>query len=57
MVSHGSIEAIAGKGLLADRYATGRGHYSGVPEWDAHVTFRKSRLTAALRFEGENDCN
>lgn len=37
-VRHTEIEAIAGRGLRDDRYATGRGYYSGVPEWDAHVT-------------------
>ena len=36
--SHQSIEAIAGQGLAGDRYSTGKGHYSGVKEWDAHVT-------------------
>lgn len=38
MTSHQSIEAIAGQGLFGDRYATGKGFYTGVPEWDAHVT-------------------
>lgn len=38
MVSHGKIEVLAGKGLSGDRYATGQGHYSGVVQWDAHVT-------------------
>jgi len=33
-----SIEVVAGKGLVGDRYATGKGFYSGVVEWDAHVT-------------------
>lgn len=32
------IEAIASKGLAGDRYAMGKGYYSGVVEWDAHVT-------------------
>jgi MOSC domain-containing protein YiiM len=36
--SHQSIEVIAGKGLAGDRYATGKGFYSGVVEWDAQVT-------------------
>lgn len=30
--------AIAGAGLEGDRYATGRGYYSGMSEWDAQVT-------------------
>ncbi len=38
VTGHQSIEAIAGKGLSGDRYATGKGFYSGVTEWDAHVT-------------------
>lgn len=38
MTGHQSIEAIAGKGLSGDRYATGKGCYTGVIEWDAHVT-------------------
>lgn len=38
MVSHQCIEAIAGKGLRGDRYATGKGFYTGVVEWDARVT-------------------
>ena len=38
MESHGKIEVVAGKGLAGDRYTTGKGHYSGVVQWDAHVT-------------------
>jgi len=38
LLQHESIEAIAGKGLVGDRYATGKGFYTGVVEWDAHVT-------------------
>jgi hypothetical protein len=38
MTRHESIEAVAGVGLAGDRYATGKGFYSGVSEWDAHVT-------------------
>src|SRR4051812_15389418 len=37
-ISHQTIEAIAGKGLDGDRYATGKGFYTGVIEWDAHLT-------------------
>ena len=36
--AHESIEAIANVGLAGDRYATQRGFYSGVGEWDAQVT-------------------
>jgi MOSC domain-containing protein YiiM len=38
IVSHESIEVIANMGLADDRYATGKGFYSGMSEWDAHVT-------------------
>jgi MOSC domain-containing protein YiiM len=38
VVSHESIEVVADVGLAGDRYATGKGFYSGVSEWDAHVT-------------------
>ena len=38
IVSHDSIEVIANVGLAEDRYATGKGFYSGMSEWDAHVT-------------------
>jgi MOSC domain-containing protein YiiM len=54
MVSHRSIRAIAGKGLAHDRYATGRGFYTGVPEWDAHVTLLASEPILALATE--HDC-
>jgi MOSC domain-containing protein YiiM len=37
-VSHDSIEVLANVGLADDRYATGKGFYSGMSEWDAHVT-------------------
>ena len=38
VTSHESIEVIAGVGLAGDRYATGKAFYSGMKEWDAHVT-------------------
>jgi hypothetical protein len=38
MDSHQSIEVIANVGIVGDRYAVGRGFYSGMSEWDAHVT-------------------
>ena len=37
MCSHETIE-VTPAGLAGDRYATGRGFYSGTQEWDAHVT-------------------
>lgn len=36
--AHDRIEVIANVGLAGDRYATGKGFYSGQSEWDAHVT-------------------
>ena len=38
MDSHEVIEVVANVGIAGDRYATGQGFYSGVTEWDAHVT-------------------
>ena len=38
MDSHQKIEVIAKLGLAGDRYAVGRGFYSGMIEWDAQVT-------------------
>jgi len=33
-----AVELVAGQGIAGDRYATGRGYYTGVTEWDAQVT-------------------
>jgi MOSC domain-containing protein YiiM len=38
MTSFRSRQAIAGKGLEGDRYTLGTGFYTGVAEWDAHIT-------------------
>ena len=38
LTAYRSRLAIASKGLEGDRYALGTGFYSGVSEWDAHVT-------------------
>lgn len=51
MSSHPSLEAIAGAGLAGDRYATGKGFYTGVVEWDAHVTLIQQEPFAALAKE------
>lgn len=48
MIGHEWIEAIAAKGLTGDRYATGKGFYTGVPEWDAHVTLIEEEPFASL---------
>lgn len=49
--SHESIEAIAGVGLAGDRYATGKGYYSGDPVWDAHLTLIAEEPFTALAAE------
>lgn len=49
MDAHESIEVIAGKGLAGDRYATGKGFYSGVIEWDAHLTLIQREPFEALK--------
>lgn len=46
--SHELIEVIANVGIAGDRYATGRGFYSGVSEWDAHVTLIQQQPFDAL---------
>lgn len=46
--NHESVEAIAGKGLAGDRYATGKGFYTGVVEWDAHLTLIAEEPFASL---------
>lgn len=38
MQSHSEIAAIEKEGLEGDRYATGKGFYTGIEEWDAEVT-------------------
>jgi MOSC domain-containing protein YiiM len=53
--SHQSIEVIAGKGLAGDRYATGKGFYSGVVEWDAHVTLIEREPFDALKTDHDID--
>ena len=47
-IRHQSIEAIAGKGLEGDRYATGKGFYTGVIEWDAHLTLMEEEPFTSL---------
>ena len=38
MRRHSGIAVIEKEGLEGDRYATGKGFYTGVKEWDAEVT-------------------
>jgi MOSC domain-containing protein YiiM len=38
MDSWDSIDLIPNVGIAGDRYATGQGFYSGMSQWDAHVT-------------------
>lgn len=47
MYSHESIEVLP-TGLAGDRYATGKGFYSGTQEWDAHVTLVQQEAFADL---------
>jgi MOSC domain-containing protein YiiM len=48
MTSHDSIEVIANVGLAGDRYATRNGFYSGMSDWDAHVTLIQQEPFDAL---------
>lgn len=48
MIAHGSIEVLAGKGLAGDRYATGKGFYTVVVEWDAHMTLTEEEPFSRL---------
>lgn len=47
MERHDELAALAGRGLSGDRYATGRGHYSGFDE--CQVTFVASEALATVR--------
>jgi MOSC domain-containing protein YiiM len=38
MIAHESVVVVANIGIAGDRYATGKGYYTGVSAWDAHVT-------------------
>lgn len=49
METHERIEAIANAGLSGDRYATGQGFYSGMKEWDAHVSLIESEPFTNLK--------
>lgn len=51
MESHESIEVLADVGLAGDRYATGKGFYSGVSQWDAPVTLIQQEPFEALAAE------
>ncbi len=47
------VEAVAGRGLVGDRYFTGLGHWSD-PRWpDQELTLIESELAAALALEPE----
>ena len=35
---HNSVNLLKGKGIEGDRYATGKGLYSGIKKWDANIT-------------------
>lgn len=53
MVSHDSIRAEAGRGLVGDRYCLGTGFYSGDVVWDADVTLIAQEAFDAVN-EGHN---
>jgi MOSC domain-containing protein YiiM len=38
MQQRDTVDLVMGLGIAGDRYATGRGYYTGVTEWDAQVT-------------------
>ncbi|MFO0952357.1 MAG: hypothetical protein U0835_14655 [Isosphaeraceae bacterium] len=52
IVGHDSAILIPGAGIAGDRYATGRGFYSGVKEWDGHVTLIRLEPFEALAAQG-----
>jgi MOSC domain-containing protein YiiM len=55
MISYRSCQAIADKGLEGDRYALGTGFYSGVAEWDAHITLMQIEPLESLA--AAHDCH
>ena len=48
MVSLQTCDVVEGSGIVGDRYALGCGFYSGVVEWDAHVTLMPIEPIEAL---------
>jgi MOSC domain-containing protein YiiM len=48
--SHDTIE-VTSAGLAGDRYASGKGFYSGTKEWDAHVTLIQQEPFDDLRVQ------
>jgi len=48
MTAHPSCLALASKGLDGDRYTLGTGYYSGMSEWDAHITLMEIEPFEAL---------
>ena len=51
MRSLGAVRAIPGVGLDGDRYATARGHYSGDPKVDRHLTLIEAEEIERLAAE------
>lgn len=51
MRGHSEIAVIEKEGLEGDRYATGKGFYTGVKEWDAEVTLIQIEPFDELRSE------
>ncbi|MGE3804610.1 MAG: MOSC domain-containing protein [Gemmataceae bacterium] len=52
MQRHESIEVLEQVGLAGDRYAIGKGFYTGSPEWDAPITLIQQEPFDALAEQG-----
>ena len=51
MISHPRVEVVPGAGILGDRYATGRGHWSD-PRWpDQELTFVAAEVADELSID------
>src|SRR6476620_5150132 len=48
MVAVDSVSAVAGRGLIGDRYYNGTGHYSNVAGWGAQVTLIQKEAFQAI---------
>jgi hypothetical protein len=48
MLDVAQVEAVAGRGLVGDRYYLGTGYYSGKPGWGANVTLLAAEAIDAI---------
>ncbi|TWU48991.1 MOSC domain protein [Rubripirellula tenax] len=55
MVAVDSVSAVAGRGLLGDRYYTGTGYYSDIAGWGAQVTLIQSEAIQAVNTGYDTD--